>query len=369
MPPGSPLPRRARALALLALALPACTSGPPGEASASAPASAAAPAAASASASASASAAAPAAAAAPASASAPADVPAVATLADAGADASGAGAILASTSADPAAPPPPCPADMALVGRFCVDRYEGHLVTVSESGERSVHPHHERPQAGARYIAQSAAGVFPQAYISRVESKAACEAAGKRLCRRKEWLRACRGDGRYMYPYGARGVRGRCVTGKPHLLTVMFGNKRGGWSYEDFNSPKLDLEPGYLARAGEYEGCASELGVHDMVGNLHEWVADMVDQEVMDRLAEEGVERREQPWVEGNGVFMGGFFSTTSELGPGCYYTTVAHEPSYHDYSTGFRCCADAALPPAEGAPRAAGATPQRPASAAPPRK
>ena len=42
---------------------------------------------------------------------------------------------------------------------------------------------------------------------------------------------------------------------------------------------------------------------------------------------------------------MGGFYSTTSELGPGCYYTTVAHEPRYHDYSTGFRCCSSAALP------------------------
>ncbi len=163
-------------------------------------------------------------------------------------------------------------------------------------------------------------------------------------------MRACRGQGTHRYPYGARGERGRCVTGKAHLLTALFGDKRGGWSYENFNDPKLALEPGYLARAGEYEGCASELGVHDMVGNLHEWVADMVDQELMDRLAEEQVERRDQPWREGNGVFVGGFFSTTSELGPGCYYTTVAHEPSYHDYSTGFRCCADATLPaPAEG--------------------
>jgi hypothetical protein len=39
---------------------------------------------------------------------------------------------------------------------------------------------------------------------------------------------------------------------------------------------------------------------------------------------------------------MGGFFSTHEQLGPGCKYVTYAHEPSYHDYSTGFRCCADA---------------------------
>jgi hypothetical protein len=39
---------------------------------------------------------------------------------------------------------------------------------------------------------------------------------------------------------------------------------------------------------------------------------------------------------------MGGFYSTTDQHGAGCAYTTIAHEPSYHDYSTGFRCCADA---------------------------
>jgi formylglycine-generating enzyme required for sulfatase activity len=235
---------------------------------------------------------------------------------------------------------------MALVGPFCVDRFEAHLVVASSIGELTAHPHHKRPEPDVRYLARSAPGVFPQPYISRVEAKAACEAAGKRLCSRREWIRACRGNGIHRYPYGPNGQRGRCSTGKLHLLTELFGDKKGGWSYEEhFNSPELALKPGYLAQTGEYTGCASELGVHDMVGNLHEWVSDMVDQALLDLMAEEEVERREQPWVEGNGVFMGGFFSTTSELGPGCYYTTVAHEPTYHDYSTGFRCCAKAALP------------------------
>jgi hypothetical protein len=41
----------------------------------------------------------------------------------------------------------------------------------------------------------------------------------------------------------------------------------------------------------------------------------------------------------GNAIFLGGFFSTTSEHGPGCEFVTIGHEASYHDYSTGFRCC------------------------------
>jgi hypothetical protein len=252
----------------------------------------------------------------------------------------------AATVAAKPADPPPCPAEMALVGQTCVDRYEAHLVA-EVGGELSPHPHWQRLEAGVRYLARSAPDVFPQGYISGVEAKAACEASGKRLCSRREWLRACKNKGIETYPYGALGRRGQCNTGKIHLLVEVFGhNPRGGFKYDDhFNSPKLNQTPGFLARTGEHEGCSGDLGVFDMVGNLHEWVSDKVDQGFMDKLDEEDVDRREQPWSAGNGVFMGGFYSTTSELGPGCYYTTVAHEPRYHDYSTGFRCCAAAVLP------------------------
>lgn len=249
------------------------------------------------------------------------------------------------------AEPPPCPDEMALVGRFCVDRYEAHLVA-DVGGVLSAHPYYKRLEPGVLYRARSEVGIFPQAYISRVEAKAACEASGKRLCSRNEWLRACKGSGAQTYPYGGKGKRGQCNTGKLHLLTEMFGrNPRGGFKYDEhFNSPDLNQTPGFLSHAGEYAGCASELNVFDMVGNLHEWVSDSVDQSFLDIMEAEEVERREQPWATGNGVFMGGFYSTTSELGPGCYYTTVAHEPRYHDYSTGFRCCAAARLPAVEPA-------------------
>ena len=83
-----------------------------------------------------------------------------------------------------------------------------------------------------------------------------------------------------------------------------------------------------------------------MIGNLHEWVSDTITDDFVTALEAEGVERRKQPWREGNGVFMGGFFSTGSEHGPGCKFTTIAHEPTYHDYSIGFRCCVSLPAPP-----------------------
>ena len=257
---------------------------------------------------------------------------------------------------------PPCPPHMALIGRYCIDQFEDALERSAPSGEWTAHPYYERPPKDAPYRAVSVPGQFPQGYISRVESKAACEASGKRLCTKGEWQHACRGKGFQTYPYGERGIHDKCNAGKIHLLSQMFKHPLGGMKYDEhFNSPELNKTAGFLAKGGEYAGCTTELGVSDMIGNLHEWVSDTVTQDLMDKLDEENVERRKQPWREGNGVFMGGFYSTTSEHGPGCFFITVAHEPSYHDYSTGFRCCEDAALPkkaPPKIAPKKAASKP-----------
>ena len=235
-----------------------------------------------------------------------------------------------------------CPAGMARVDNFCIDRYEAHLVARGPGGEVAPHPHFQRPEEGVTYEARSEPGALPQAYVSRIESQAACTNAGKRLCSMKEWRRACRGEANTVYPYGRRWEPGRCNTEKPHLLTIRFGADSRRWTYAHFNDPALDQEPGFLSRSGAHAGCAGDDGVYDLVGNLHEWVSDTADGTMKARLDSEGVSRAFQYWSPGNGVFMGGFYSTHGELGPGCTFTTVAHEPGYHDYSTGFRCCADA---------------------------
>jgi sulfatase-modifying factor enzyme 1 len=229
----------------------------------------------------------------------------------------------------------PCPDDMVLAGSACVDRYEAFLVQTGEAGAEAAWPHHQRPRAGVAYAARNAAGASPQAYINRHEAEAACERAGKRLCTLAEWQRACQGRRRATYPYGPAYQKGACNSGKPHLLSMFFGRDGNAWKYEEhFNSPLLDQQPGFLAKAGEYAACESDEGARDMVGNLHEWVSDLVDEARAP--ARGGPRRLTRP---GNGIFMGGFFSTTSEHGEGCTFITTAHEPAYHDYSLGFRCC------------------------------
>ena len=232
---------------------------------------------------------------------------------------------------------------MANVDHFCIDRYEASLSTRGASNAAVPHAYYQRPVEGTSYQALSEKGRFPQAYISRTESQAACAQVDKRLCSMREWQTACEGSQRTNYPYGSHWEPKRCNMDKQHLLSLRFGWDPHRWHYADFNDPSLDQEPGFLAKSGELAECASDSGVYDLVGNLHEWVSDHVDAALVARLESEGISRAYQPWSSGNGVFMGGFFSTHEEHGPGCKFTTIAHDPGYHDYSVGFRCCKDEA--------------------------
>ncbi len=247
-------------------------------------------------------------------------------------------------------PTGPCPNEMVLVSgadtrprirSFCIDRWEAHLVTVNERGKERAHPYYLRPDSGVRYEARSSARTFPQAYVTRPEAERACKNAGKRLCTMHEWRSACMGASGNRYPWGNELVQGRCNHQKNHLLGRFFGNDPARWTNDVFNSPKMNQEPGFLARTGEYDGCVTPSGVFDLVGNLHEWVSDTVNERFVRMLEHEPVHRDDQPWNRGDGVFVGGFYSTRAQHGPGCWFTTIAHEPRYHDYSIGFRCCSD----------------------------
>jgi formylglycine-generating enzyme required for sulfatase activity len=226
---------------------------------------------------------------------------------------------------------------MAAVGKFCIDRYEAHLVVDGPSGV--IHHHFERPRPELRYRAQSAPGVMPQGYLSRPEAAEACAHAGKRLCKAREWQLACKGRAGLKYPYGSHEVPGRCNTGKPHLPAQLFGTAFKGYTPNHLNDPRLNQQPGFLAKSGEFTGCVNDYGLFDMVGNLHEWVADDVNSALPKKIAiPYGAQRMGH---RGYGVFMGGYFSSHREHGRGCEYVTTHHAPGYHDYSTGFRCCAD----------------------------
>jgi hypothetical protein len=213
-----------------------------------------------------------------------------------------------------------CPSGMASVdGRFCIDRWEASLVEVLEGGD-------ERPWSAFRPVdghvvrAVTQPGVPPQGYISAVQASDACKLAGKRLCRPMEWRTACVGSKPTRFGYGDKQVPRRCndYGSSPVIRTFgLNGMTHRGWGWDKLNAPSLNQMSRTVAPTGAHEDCTNDFGVYDMVGNLHEWVADP------------------------KGAFYGGYFQDTTSQGEGCTYQTVAHSPRYHDYSTGFRCCAD----------------------------
>jgi len=221
----------------------------------------------------------------------------------------------------------PCPAGMVAIGTYCIDTWEAYVVELDDAGAEQPHSPFDVVD-GLTVRAKTAGGVYPQGYISQTEATAACVSAGKRLCSADEFHQACEGpgwaDGGTWYPYGGETrIPGDCNADKGSEMPILFGNNAANWTYADFNDPRLNQIDGGLAPTGSYPHCESPYGIFDCVGNLHEWGNDPAD-------------------ANGHGRFRGGFYGDATLNGPGCLYVTSAHALSYHDYSTGFRCCVDA---------------------------
>jgi sulfatase modifying factor 1 len=215
-------------------------------------------------------------------------------------------------------------------GPFCIDRYEAALVRKGAGVDGPPWPSNNPIDGNESSVAAvSRPDQKPQGYISGEQAALACEQAQKRLCAPSEWKTACRGPEHTRYPYGDTRRAGVCndrfdkPTGHPvtrlYKQTKVRGdNPKNMWTPAFMNDPRLHELSDTVYPTGTFSKCTNGYGVFDMVGNLHEWVADP------------------------KGTFMGGFFMDTRLNGEGCDYRTTAHDFSYHDYSTGFRCCADA---------------------------
>jgi formylglycine-generating enzyme len=219
-----------------------------------------------------------------------------------------------------------CPVGMAFIAGYCIDRYEAYVVELDANDREAEHSPYT-PVDGLRVRAKVAEGVVPQGYISQVQAQSACQNAGKRLCTTPEFSLACRGpDQKASYPYGGNHRQaGKCNEGKGSAVSVVFG-QAANYGAAQLNDPRLNQWSGGLAKTGAYAGSASPFGVFDLVGNLHEWTAEV--------------------GANGHGHFRGGFYGDAEVNGSGCNYDTKAHASNYHDYSTGFRCCQDAAGAP-----------------------
>ena len=212
-----------------------------------------------------------------------------------------------------------CPAGMAPVNGkagVCIDRWEAHVVEVLDDGTEHTWSPYFNP-GDIRLRAKSAPGAVPQAYISQVQSIAACAGAKKRLCKDDEWIAACRGKQNTRFPYGADEKRGTCNDHRDQHPAMQYLESANMSVFTKLEHPCINQLADSLLPGGTKKACVTPEGVFDMVGNIHEWTADPA------------------------GHFRGGYYVDTRMNGHGCDYVTTAHEARYWDYSTGFRCCAD----------------------------
>lgn len=209
-----------------------------------------------------------------------------------------------------------CPAGMARIDDFCIDRYEAMLAEVLPNDTRVAWSPYANP-GDVDVVALSVAGVVPQGFITQVQAADACARAGKRLCGDGEWLRACQGASATTYPYGDVREPGVCNDARGCHPVIQYFETDDSFVWSQLDHPCISQLPEGLQLTGAHLGCSAGEGVFDMMGNLHEWTADPA------------------------GTFRGGFYVDTVINGPGCQYATTAHNVFHWDYSTGFRCCAD----------------------------
>jgi formylglycine-generating enzyme required for sulfatase activity len=95
-------------------------------------------------------------------------------------------------------------------------------------------------------------GDRPKVSVSWREARDLCASKGKRLCTEDEWEAACRGPESHPYSYGPQR--------KPGICNTDVGE------FEDSSSAQLwPNDPG--------RSCINWVGVHNLNGNVSEWVA------------------------------------------------------------------------------------------------
>lgn len=173
-----------------------------------------------------------------------------------------------------------------------------------------------------RYEWPNKAGTVPQDWMTYYDADKAVKSVGKRLCTHKEWTLAAEGPNVHPLPYGDGFHRKRlCNFDNPNPGIDVFQSK----SPNDEASQKLRA---LLVPSGSMPDCVSDFGVHDMSGNIDEWVVNEASQDMC-------INR-----TNGNcrtGLMGGHIWHVRNASRP----MTTAHGAGFGWYETGARACKD----------------------------
>jgi sulfatase modifying factor 1 len=129
---------------------------------------------------------------------------------------------------------------------------------------------------------------------------------------------ACEGPEKKPFPYGYKRDATACNIDNPYVLPDL-GRIYASGAVQNAELLKLDQS----VASGERPGCVSGFGVHDLTGNVDEWV----NAESMHDTSK---------WAGLKGGAWG-------HVRNACRPMTVSHPPEFTYYFISFRCCADAA--------------------------
>jgi formylglycine-generating enzyme required for sulfatase activity len=152
------------------------------------------------------------------------------------------------------------------------------------------------------------------------------------LCTEAEWVRACEGPGGWRFPYGDEHRASVCNDDRTWRPVDWEALAR--WPDAEALEEAARLFQG--EPSGARAGCVSAEGVHDLTGNVAEWV----------RKSEPDPRPAYQHVLKG--CYWAGCYHQPS---PDCAFRNRAHPGSFRTYEAGFRCCLDAISPGSSAGP------------------